>query len=129
LGFNDFFGQFYGVTKEGRMVKAYVHRNNGSQGAVSVSYRTENGSARANNDFALTSGTLHWTDGDTQAKQIKVQTLEDSAAEGDERFVIRLSDPTGGVTFEQIFGGPNDHRIVIIGDDDAAAGRGDGARE
>jgi sugar lactone lactonase YvrE len=129
LGFNDFFGQFYGITEEGGMVRAYVHRANGSQGAVSVSYRTGNGSATAGKDFALTSGTLHWADGDTQAKQIAVQTLEDSAAEGDERFLIQLSNPTGGVTFEQIFGAPNDHRMAIIGDDDAAAGRGDGARE
>lgn len=123
LGFADFFGQFYGETAEGRKTTARVFRINGSQGAISVSYSTKSGTATAGTDFVATSGTLNWADGDTNVKQIEVQTLQDSVAEGEERFEIQLSNPTGGATFAGTpGGGANDHRLVIIGDNNAGLG-------
>ena len=42
-----------------------VVRANGSDGAVSVNYRTVNGTAIAGEDFNAASGTLSWADGET----------------------------------------------------------------
>ena len=55
-------------------------------------------SATAGADFAATSGTLTWADGDALPKRINVEIFDDAAVESDEGFLIRLSNPTGGVT-------------------------------
>ena len=61
-------------------------------------YTTIESGATAGADFAATSGTLTWADGDALPKRINVEIFDDAAVEGDEFFRIRLSNPTGGVT-------------------------------
>ena len=63
-----------------------------STGTVTVPYETSNGSAIADSDYTATSGTLLFQPGE-QAKTIAVEVVDDSAAEGDEKFTVSLSDP------------------------------------
>jgi len=64
---------------------------------VSFDYATrESGDASAGLDFVETSGTLVIPSGDTSVK-IKIQTLDDSDAEGTEAFTVKLSSVAGAV--------------------------------
>jgi Calx-beta domain len=76
---------------------APVFRINGSEGAISVSYTVKSGTATEGEDFVM-SGTLRWADGETNAKRITIDYLEDTLAEGREAFRIELRNPTGGAT-------------------------------
>jgi YD repeat-containing protein len=73
-----------------------VARTGSASGAVSVQYQTVNGSAVGGQDFSSTSGTLNWSSGDSAKKSFTVQIINDSAAELDETFTLKLSNPTGG---------------------------------
>jgi uncharacterized delta-60 repeat protein len=75
-----------------------VVRMHGSTGTVSVQFHTNRGSATAGEDFAAKSGTLTWADGDTRAKSITVEILDDAVIEPVERLDIQISGPTGGAT-------------------------------
>jgi uncharacterized delta-60 repeat protein len=79
-------------------ITLFVVRRYGSTGAVSVQYHTNRGSATPGSDFINASGTLTWADGDTDAKRIDVEILDDGAAEGTERFDIQIAGATGGAT-------------------------------
>ena len=108
-----------------------VRRTGGSQGSVSVSYSTTNGTATAGQDFVATSGTLNWADGDTEDQDIRVVVLDDRAAEGSEGFQVRLSDPTGGATIDpltsikQVAIRDNETNLSFVSTDDAV-GEADG---
>ena len=75
-----------------------VERVSGSDGAVSVKYRTgdDGDSAEADSDYKNTRGTLNWADGDSRAKQIKVPLYTDTRKENTETFSVRLYDVAGG---------------------------------
>jgi uncharacterized delta-60 repeat protein len=75
-----------------------VVRLHGSMGTVSVQFHTNRGSATAGEDFAAKSGTLTWANGDTRAKSITVEILDDAVIEPVERFDVQISGPTGGAT-------------------------------
>jgi hypothetical protein len=77
-------------------VNVAVERVVGSDGAVSIDYATQAGTATAA-DFTPTSGTLDWADGDTADKVIAVTLINDTAFEADEQFAVNLSNPQGGV--------------------------------
>lgn len=85
-----------GVTENDGFVSTLVGRAHGSTGEVSVQYTTISSGATPGVDFAGTSGTLTWADGDALPKRIKVKIFDDAAVESDEFFRIRLSNPTGG---------------------------------
>ncbi len=72
-----------------------VTRNGGSAGAVSVNYATSNGTATAGSDYAATSGTLNFADGEL-SKTFTISILNDTAVEVAETVTITLSSPTGG---------------------------------
>jgi len=86
------------VTERNGTVSVPVARLNGWTGTVSVHYETVSGTAVAGADFAATSGTLTWADGDTDVKIIDVEFFDDSDVEIVEGLQIRLSQPTGGAT-------------------------------
>ena len=75
-----------------------VERVSGSEGVVSVSYRTggSTDTATADEDYTSTSGTLRWSDGDSAAKRISVPLLEDTLREESETFSVQLFEVGGG---------------------------------
>jgi hypothetical protein len=114
------FGGPLAVTENDGFVSALVARANGSTGQVSADYTaipegSATGSATVGVDFAATSGTVTWADGDALPKHINVEIFDDAAVESSEFFRIRLSNPTGGVTIR------TRDEIVLIDDNDPSA--------
>jgi hypothetical protein len=64
---------------------------------VTVSYSTANGTALAGSDYVASSGTITFAPGET-TRAILVPTLDDSLYEGNESFVVNLSNPSAGAT-------------------------------
>ncbi len=97
-------------------VPVVVRRVGGSDGAVSVRYRTVAGSAAAGADFMVVDDVqLNWTDGDAADRTISVALLDDDAEEGTEDFELELFDAGGGATV----GTPGRLRVNLL-DDEAA---------
>jgi hypothetical protein len=90
LGLNS---HAYTLNEQAGSVTVTVNRSSGSDGVVTVDYRAFDGSAKAGQDYAATSGTLTFAAGET-SKTFTVPILDDALAEGAEDLVIRLSNPT-----------------------------------
>jgi parallel beta-helix repeat protein len=93
-----------------------VTRTGGSDGAVSVTYNTTDGTAVAPGDYAATAGTVNFADGDTANKTFQVTIVNDTLDEPDETFNVILANPTGGAAL-----GATTTEVVTILDDDVAA--------
>ena len=97
-----------------------VNRTGGSNGTVSVSFSTSNGTATggpscANSpDFTALSGTVSFNEGET-SKTFGIPICDDSIVEGDETFNVTLSSPTGGA----MLGSPST-AVATITDNDVA---------
>ena len=61
---------------------------------VTVDYATRDGSARAGEDYAAAGGTLTFAAGET-SKTVEVAVLDDAHDEGEETFVLALSNASG----------------------------------
>ncbi|MBB6626901.1 hypothetical protein H5V45_06160 [Nocardioides sp. KIGAM211] len=84
------------VVEEGaRRATVKVTRYGRTDRAVTVRYRTQNGVARAGQDFRATSGTLRFGRGVT-TRTITVRILDDRRREPEEGLLLRLSSPGGG---------------------------------
>ncbi len=94
---------------EGATAQISVIRTSGSDGAVAVSYQTNNGTASAPGDYTTTTGTLNWAAGDATAKTISVPIISDGMADAGETFTVTLSAPTNGATL-----GTSTHTITIL---------------
>lgn len=107
-----------------------VDRDGGSDGPVSVGYATADGTATAPDDYAATTGTLHFADGQTTAT-IDIPVVDDHVTEPAETFNVTLGSPAGGATL-----GGSDTQTVTVRDDlpgtlqlgqsTASVGEGDG---
>ena len=80
--------------REGEAAEFVVRLSAASGAAVTVSYRTMDGTAAAGFDYVATEGTLRFEAGETR-NTIVVPTIEDAAAEETEGFTVQLSDPSG----------------------------------
>ncbi len=82
-----------------------VERTSGTEGEVSATFTTADGTAVAGEDYTATTGTVTFVDGQTTAK-IFVPILEDAELElsgskiVNETFSITLSDPQGGAVLD-----------------------------
>ena len=74
-----------------------VERFGASEGAVDIDYTTVDGTATAPEDYATTSGSLHWNDGESGSKAIQVPIVSDLVTEPAQTFTVQLSNPQGGV--------------------------------
>lgn len=74
-----------------------VLRTNGSSGIVSVQYATADVTARQGQDYIYTAGTLTFQNNET-VRFIHVPIVPDYLLEGDETFIVRLFNPSGGAT-------------------------------
>ncbi len=105
----------YQAPETGGTVDVTVKRMGGAEGAVSVDWTTENGTATAGEDYVSDSGTLQWADLDDSDRVITLTVLDDADVEGGESFRVDLSAPVGGVALGQPF-----QTTVSIADDEAA---------
>jgi hypothetical protein len=104
----------YDVNETDGQATVTVRRVGGTGGAVSVDYATSDGSAHAPGDYATTTGTLNFADGETQ-KTFAVPVVWDGLAEGDETVNLALSNPGGGSDL-----GANTAAALHIADDGAS---------
>ena len=79
---------------EGGTANFVARLSRASDEVVSVSYSTEDGTAMAGSDYAPTSGRLRFEAGET-VRTISVGVLDDDTVEPEERFTVRLRNPTG----------------------------------
>lgn len=97
-----------------------VSRTNNSNGAVSVDYAVNGGTATAGSDYTLSTGTLNWADGDSADKSITININDDSSDESDETVIVTLSNASDGATL-------GDHTATLtITDNDTSSGGGGG---
>ncbi|QSQ23170.1 hypothetical protein JY651_50205 [Pyxidicoccus parkwayensis] len=75
-------------------VSLTVSRTGGSTGPVTVAFSTADGTARAGVDYAATSGTLSWANGDTASKTITVPLFNSPGTA--QTFSVNLSNPQYG---------------------------------
>jgi hypothetical protein len=105
----------YSAGENGGTATINVQRIGGANGAVSVQYATNGGTATANSDYTSASGTLNWADGDTSNKIFTVVVTDDTLDEANETVSLSLSTPTGGATL-----GNQSSAVLTIVDDDIA---------
>ena len=79
---------------EGGTVTFAVSLSRASDQAVTVLFRTVDGTAAAGDDYTARSGTLTFAPG-SREETIEVQTLADDLDEPDETFTVRLSNANG----------------------------------
>ena len=102
------------VGEAGGTITITATRTGGSDGAVSVTVSTADGSALAPDDYlAVAGGILSWADGDTAPKSIDVTIVNDLLDEPDETFTVTISGPQGGA----VLGSPATATITILDDD------------
>ena len=75
-----------------------VTRAGGSDGPISVRYRTQDIGAVAGSDYAATTGVVTWADGEAAPRMIPLQIHDDQTREGSESFAVSLFDYAGGAT-------------------------------
>ena len=100
------------AVSEGETAEFTVRLSATSGRAVTVSYRTVDGTAEAGSDYKSASGELRFEPGET-TQTVSVETLEDELAEDAERFTVELSAPSGATVSDGIGEG------TISDDDDA----------
>lgn len=88
------------ISEDGATALVVVERSHGEDGAVSVQYRTVDGTATSPEDYTTTSGTLDWADNDGSNRVIQIPILEDSLDEGQEEFSVELFGITGNGTLD-----------------------------
>jgi hypothetical protein len=105
--------RFQAVEAAGELV-VVVERFGGDEGAVSVDYATADLSAEAGTDYEPASGSLHWADGESGAKDIRIVLLDDDLDEGLETAELRLLRARGGAQLDL---GGSVGRLEILDDD------------
>jgi Concanavalin A-like lectin/glucanases superfamily/Bacterial Ig domain/Calx-beta domain/Putative Ig domain len=109
----QFTSPIYWTNEEEKSLELNVTRTGSSKGEISVQYvATVNSTATAGEDYLGDSGTLHWSEGDEQAKTFTISLLDDDYA--DEEFIhIILFKPTGTAQL-----GTLSETILVIQDKD-----------
>ena len=125
----------YRVDEAAGQVVITVTRGGSRQGQVGVTYRAGPGGGvdvdsdppagrpTLGVDFTDAPGTLTFADGQESAT-FAVPIRDDALVEGDERFMVIITDPTGGATLASL--ADADASVIITDDDDAASPGGAG---
>ena len=93
-GMLSFSSSTYGVAQTAGTVTISVARTSGANGAVSVSFSTADGTAKAGTDYSAKSGTLSWGNGDASAKTFTVAVSNQKPFTGTRNFSVNLAGPT-----------------------------------
>ena len=83
------------VVEADTSVAIVVRRLGGSDGALSVSYQLQSGTATIGEDIIAASGELSWPDGDNSERQFELQIIADTLIEDDETAILQLSANSG----------------------------------
>jgi uncharacterized repeat protein (TIGR01451 family) len=102
----------FSVSESGPTATITVTRKGGTYGVVGISYATTNNTATSGSDYANTSGTISFAQGQT-SKSFTIPILNDTSLEGAESLNLTLSNPTGGATL-----GQGRRAVLIITDND-----------
>lgn len=86
------------VLEDASSVAILVSRVGPVDEAVAVNYEVTSGTATAGVDFTAQSGTLTWDAGDSSDQRILVQVAADAEIEGDETFLVTLSNPSSNAS-------------------------------
>jgi hypothetical protein len=113
IGFLQFTNLLYEVDENVGLASVGVGRYNGFDGVVSVDYSATADTAISGADFTPVTGTLVWSDGDYDPKQILVPIIDDAEIEIDELIRMELSNPGGGATL-----GTRDNAVLVIKQND-----------
>lgn len=87
----------YNALEGDKKIDVTVLRTGGAHGTVTVRYSTINGTAYSGADYTLTSGTLTFAPGEA-SKIVSIPLVDDSASEGEDTFILELSEPTAPAT-------------------------------
>ena len=102
----------YEVNEADGTVEVTILRTEGSDGVVTVDYRTVDAAATSPDDYAATSGTVTFADGET-SQTVSIPIVDDDLAEGIEDFSFTIDNVTGGATLLA----PRTARVEITSDD------------
>ena len=91
----------YSISENDEVVMVTVSRTIGTNGEVSVSIATKDGTASKDSDYESVETTLVFADGEA-LKTISIPLVDDNIGEVDETFSIELSSVTGGATIGEI---------------------------
>lgn len=103
----------YAANEADTVATIRVNRSGGTNGSVTVSYATSNGTATAGNQYTATNGTLTFGAGET-VKSFTVAVADDNDAEGNKTFNVAISAPTGGANL-----GSTTSASVMINDNES----------
>lgn len=112
----QFSAALYSVNENAGAVTITVGRKGGARGPLSVSYESSDGTATAGLDYATTSGTLNFADGET-SKTFTVPLFDDSVIEGAETTNLSLSNASNGTVV-----GPQNTTTIAIMDEATESG-------
>ncbi len=90
-----------------------ARRTGGSVGAASARFTSADETATAGADYQSSTGLLTWADGETGDRLLSLTLFDDLAYEGDETFLVSLSDPQGGAQL----GAVRETRVTLLEDD------------
>ncbi|HMN46684.1 MAG TPA: Calx-beta domain-containing protein [Povalibacter sp.] len=93
-----------------------ITRTDGTDGAVSVTVATSNGTAAQPQDYTAVNTTVTFAAGDATAKTVNIPIANDTEVETGETLTVTLSSATGGASL-----GSTAQVLITIADDDVAA--------
>jgi ribosomal protein L35AE/L33A len=117
-GVLQFSSATYSAEEDEGSVTLIVTRVDGSNGEISVSYESSDGTTTEWYDYIPVSGNLVWKDGNLDDKRITIGIIDDTEIEGNETFNLKLKKPTGGA----VLGNPKKAVVTIIDDEVPPAG-------
>lgn len=91
----------FNIQENIKSISLAVVRRDGSQGDVSVEFKTADGTAVKDEDYYEKSGTLSFKDGET-TKTFTILLIDDEVSEDSETVTISLSNPKGGAILGEI---------------------------
>jgi Calx-beta domain/Domain of unknown function (DUF4214) len=112
----QFDGPAISASEGARGVRIAVSRSGDDSAAVSVDYATGDGTASGRSDYIAAFGTLDFAAGE-RSKSLTVLVTDDASPEGDETFILALTNPTGGARL----GSQSTLTVTLINDDTVPA--------
>ncbi len=102
----------YMATENDGVARVTILRTNGTSGVVSLNYYTTDGTALAGSDYAASSGTVTFADGEF-SKTLTIPLINDAIAEPAETFTLTVTNASNGASLI----GPTTVAVTIMDDE------------